>query len=542
MKKSHHYIYFLLATTIVGLSCAVIKMPTGGPPDETGPVVITGGASTPNKQVFFDEREIVLEFNEWIKVSNTAKEIFVSPPLDYPLQVSDRGKKVILEFNEKEVLKENTTYQISMGKAIKDLTAGNEMEDYTFLFSTGAQLDELSISGSVIDEITQKPQRDIVVVLYDNLSDTAFTTTKPFYLTRTDKEGAFTLQNLRSDTFQIFALKDDNVSYTYDQPGEMVGYIDSFLVLMPEDSISGITLELFDEEDDPLLVEAREYHNGLIKVTYLPVPRNPNIRFLDEDLEPGLMEIKNDTIFYWHKEVAADSLMIEISFDGRADTTKVRRGKKTMNEVMLEPKTRTLDIEKNDTIFLEWNKPLVMDNKEAIRSCLRISDTSGVRLIKEVGIDQRRLWVLSDSLKHKHRYSLNMDSACIYDWYDQHNLDSVAVSISTIDPETLGTINLEIEKTDSLSYIMEILSGKDVIDKRYIAEPEKITLLKMKSGKYSVKLTQDSNGDGRWTSGNLKEKRRSEKTKSVDLEPLKAGWELEATINITETFDATQSN
>ena len=526
----------------MGVSCAVIRMPEGGPKDVTGPVVLTDGSSTPNKQVFFDDRKIELAFDEWVTVSNTAKEIFVSPPLDYPLQISDRGKKVIIEFHEEEVLRENTTYQISMGKAIKDLTAGNELEEYTFLFSTGAQLDELSISGKVIDEETKKPISDVIVVLYDNLSDTAFTDLKPLYLARTDKEGSYRLQNLRSDTFQIFALKDENVSYTYDQPTEMVGYLDSLLVLMPNDSLSNIVLELFDEEDEPLLVETREYHKGLVKITYLPVPRNPSVRFLDETLEEGFMEIQDDTIFYWHNAIMADSLMMEISFDSRADTSKVRRAKKTIKEVPLRSTTRSLEIEKSDTIYMEWNKPLQMDSLANFKSCISIQDTGGIKPIKAVGVDKRRLWILSDSLIHKHRYSLSIDSACVTDMYGVQNLDSLSVNISTSDPESLGTIHLQIEKSDSLNYIMEILSGKDVIEKRYITSSEKIILSKMKAGKYSVKLVQDRNENGRWTSGNLKEKRKSEKRESVDLEPLKAGWELEATINITEIFDATQSN
>jgi len=113
------------------LGCAQVGTLTGGERDEDEPVLDLEN-STPNKQLFFDDRTIELYFDEWISLKNPLKEIFISPPLDYPLKVEERGKKVIIEFNEEETLKEETTYQISLGKAIADLTEGNVFSGFTF--------------------------------------------------------------------------------------------------------------------------------------------------------------------------------------------------------------------------------------------------------------------------------------------------------------------------------------------------------------------------------------------------------------------------
>ena len=131
-----------------------------------------------------------------------------------------------------------------------------------------------------------------------------------------------------------------------------MGFIDSLLFLPEMDSLTGIEIDLFDEEDDPILVEAREYNKGLIKVTYLPLPRNPQVRFLDDSIDSGFMEIQDDTIYYWHKDMVSDSLMIETSFDGRIDTSKVRRAKKTMSEIKFRAKDNPLNISKRDTIYI----------------------------------------------------------------------------------------------------------------------------------------------------------------------------------------------
>jgi len=270
--KKRIQVFSMLVAMIVAQSCAQFSTPKGGPPDETAPSMNLE-ESTPNKQTNFDQRKIELEFDEWIQLKNPTQEVLVSPPLSYPPKITSRGKKLVFEFNEEEVLKDSTTYQINFGKSIQDLTAGNPVENFIFLFSTGDEIDDLSIGGKVVDSATGKGLKDVVVLMYDDLSDTCFANNKPLYLTRTLEEGKFKLENLRSDTFQIFALKDENVSYTYDLPTEQVAYLDSFIVLK-DTTLQSLELSMFDEEDDPLLVEARQRKRGLINLIYKPPLRD----------------------------------------------------------------------------------------------------------------------------------------------------------------------------------------------------------------------------------------------------------------------------
>ena len=145
-----------------------------------------------------------------------------------------------------------------------------------------------------------------------------------------------------------------------------------------------------------------------------------------------------------------------------------------------------------------------------------------------------------DSLKNAGQYKISIDSAGVTDWYGQTNQDSISITLQTRDPEDLGAINLNVVKSDSLVYIMEVLKGDKVVEKRVLLESGQINLSSLEQGKYKVKLVQDLNGDGKWSAGLVKEKRRSERKTEVELESLKAGWELEAEINLTELFDATE--
>ena len=137
-----------------------------------------------------------------------------------------------IEFAEDEILKENATYQINFGNAVKDFSVGNIFENYVFVFSTGPVIDSLSVSGKVIDELTGEPVKDVLVMLYENLADSALILDKPFYFSKTTDDGSFQLNNLRADTFQLFGLKDENVSYTYDLPEERVAFYNKHIIII----------------------------------------------------------------------------------------------------------------------------------------------------------------------------------------------------------------------------------------------------------------------------------------------------------------------
>ncbi len=521
----------LLLMVLMAWSCAQIGTPGGGLDDETAPYIIREGSTT-NSQTNFTDRRIELIFNEWITTSNTTKEVFISPPLDYPLQITDRGKKVIVEFNEKEVLKENTTYQISFGKAIKDLTAGNVLENYTFLFSTGDKLDYLSIEGTVVDFVTQQPVKDVIVLLHASESDTSFTQAKPTYLTRTEDDGSFKLKNLRADTFQIFGLVDGNVSYTYDLQSEQVAFLDSTLILIDSmPPMQGITLELFDEEDEALLIESRQKQQGLVKLLYKPKVRNPQHRILNAPEAESFLEFSKDTLLLWHK--LPDTLNLVITHDDAIDTMKIRAAKNSIAELSMLATAKPLNQFATDSIMIEWNKPIASIDTSKIVLSDTVQDYPFT-----AGYYDKTLWLLAD-LAANASYNITIDSAAVVDWYGVESKDSVAVSLRTLDLEELGQINLSITKEDSISYVLELRTTENLIEKWTIFEPTEIVVPNLLPGTYKINLLQDLNGDGRWSSGNLSEKKKPEIRKEKTLESLKSGWELETTIDITELFYGT---
>ena len=217
-----------MLTAFLAQRCANAVAPTGGPKDETPPKVV---ATVPeNQSVNFIGKKIELTFDEYITLENANQNVMISPPLSEKPDIKLKNKTVIIKF--KETLAANTTYTINFGAAIKDLHEGNQLKDYVYSFSTGDHIDTLCIAGTVLYAEDKKPVEGAYVSLYaadrDNL-DSLPMTTVPNYLTKTDKEGKFSLNGLADKKYLVFALKDANANLYFDLPNEEVAFLDTLV-------------------------------------------------------------------------------------------------------------------------------------------------------------------------------------------------------------------------------------------------------------------------------------------------------------------------
>ena len=231
MIRKLKYLLFCLAmllTAFLTQHCANAVAPTGGPKDETPPKVV---ATVPeNQSVNFIGKKIEITFDEYVSLENANQNVMISPPLNEKPDIKLKNKTVIVKF--KETLAANTTYTINFGAAIKDLHEGNQFKDYVYSFSTGDHIDTLQIAGNLLTAEDKKPVEGAYVSLYaadrDNL-DSLPLSTKPNYITKTDKEGHFRLNGLADKKYLVFALKDVNSNLFFDLPNEEVAFLDSLV-------------------------------------------------------------------------------------------------------------------------------------------------------------------------------------------------------------------------------------------------------------------------------------------------------------------------
>lgn len=227
------------AAVVAGLySCASIGRPDGGAYDETPPRFV-GSNPTPGA-LNNSQKKVVIEFDEFIKLEKPGEKIVISPPQVQQPEIKANGKKVVI--NLQDTLKPNTTYTIDFSDAIQDNNEGNPLSDFGFTFSTGTQLDSMTLSGIVLNAANLEPVKGMLVGLHSDLADSAFTT-KPFdRVGRTDSRGRFIIRGVASGKYHIFGLQDADQNFCYSQPTEVIAFEDSLIIPSMEQRLRADTV------------------------------------------------------------------------------------------------------------------------------------------------------------------------------------------------------------------------------------------------------------------------------------------------------------
>lgn len=331
----------LLAAFLLG-SCARMGQPDGGWYDETPPRIM--GAAPADKGTNVKNRKISIFFDEFIQIENATEKVVVSPPQLETPEIVASGKRIRIELLDS--LKPNTTYTIDFSDAITDNNENNPLGNYTYSFSTGDAIDTLEVSGKVLQAKDLEPVKGILVGLYSDLSDTAFTTKPMLRVSRTDGSGRFVIKGVAPGTYRVYALQDADGNYLFNQKSEMLAFsqekivpsfkpdvrqdttwIDSLRIksidrvgythFLPDD----IVLRAFNEVMTDryfLKAERREPESFTLFYSYGgEMPQVRGLNFQSDDAFIIESTEKQDTITYWLKDTALvnqDTLRVELTY------------------------------------------------------------------------------------------------------------------------------------------------------------------------------------------------------------------------------------
>ena len=331
----------LLAAFLLG-SCARMGQPDGGWYDETPPRIL--GAAPADKGTNVKNRKISIFFDEFIQIENATEKVVVSPPQLETPEIVASGKRIRIELLDS--LKPNTTYTIDFSDAITDNNEDNPLGNYTYSFSTGDAIDTLEVSGKVLQAKDLEPVKGILVGLYSDLSDTAFTTKPMLRVSRTDGSGRFVIKGVAPGTYRVYALQDADGNYLFNQKSEMLAFsqekivpsfkpdvrqdttwIDSLRIksidrvgythFLPDD----IVLRAFNEVMTDryfLKAERREPESFTLFYSYGgEMPQVRGLNFQSDDAFIIESTEKQDTITYWLKDTALvnqDTLRVELTY------------------------------------------------------------------------------------------------------------------------------------------------------------------------------------------------------------------------------------
>ena len=542
------------------IRCANIVSPTGGPKDIVPPVVLL--ATPENQSSNFNEKEIHLTFDEYVTLNNPNNNILISPPLEKNPDYKLNGKSLIIKF--KETLKNETTYSINFGESIKDLHEGNIFKDYSYVFSTGENIDSLTLEGKLLQAIDHKPSADYFVMLYCDENDTISLDSlpylvKPYYITKSDKEGNFKFSGLKDSDYLIFALKDENSNLRFDLPNESIAFLDSLVkpihnsqCIIHNDSVKQeveetepLVLYSFLEEDTvQKLLKKEIVEDGLLRFAFNRPAQNVKIEILES--LPDTFNIyptysaDYDTIL-WYYTPNKDSLLFTINYDTLInDTTQIslknrkansRRGKQENISKSLEIKTNI------NAGKLTPEQDLILTFKEPITDIM-MRDTSWYIVDKDTIINDLHFtkidsfglkYKLDKTLAPEKSYKIIIPDSVFYSFKGVTN-DTTEFSFKVPEISQYGNIFVTVEVPENVpQIIVELLDDKDkFIARQIISETQKIEFKYLSPKKYKLKAILDKDSNGKWTPGNYGKKLLPEPIYfHKDVFDVKANWDID---------------
>lgn len=511
---------FIISCLFCLIGCASPKAPTGGAKDTKPPAIIEK-ESTPNKQTNFHEKEINIVFDEWITMKDVYSQLVVSPLMPHDPDIRQKGKGIIIKLPDS--LKAETTYTINFGNAIADLNEGNVLENYAFIFSTGKNLDSIRLTGIVTNALTLKPAEGVWAMLYPVGEDSAVYKRKPEYLAKTNKDGRWTISNVRGDSFKIVALKDENQNFLYDQEGELFGWRDSIvyasqpLVLVPE-------IRVFPRENRNVIKEIFNVAPGWLKVIInAPYPK-PMPVFLPP-IDSSMMIWDGDTLQVFYSP--------SINFAGYAildkDSTKIRASTSpALTNKHTGIKISAFGLRPGSQVSFKSELPVI--SIDTSRMLLSQDSLGMIPFTIHKDINDKRRFEMGAAWKEKTKYNLTLLPGAVIDYWGRSN-DTIKQILVITGADQYGDLTMTIDGLDSTKqYVLLIKTGEQINDTFVIEHQSAAQLVKkgLSPGKYTLELIEDLNQNGVWDTGDYHKKRQPERKMIFMPDNLRAGWELEA--------------
>ena len=529
MKKQAS-VLFLMAIALFFVQCAKRGTPTGGPEDKSPPEFIR--ASPENFSVNFDQREIRIYFDEYIKLEDAQKQIIVSPPMDPKPDITPLGSpskyiKIII----RDTLQENTTYAFNFGQSVVDNNEGNPLPFFKYVFSTGSYIDSLSVKGKVQDALLKEAEPFISVMLYEmdeNYSDSLVFNQPPRYITNTlDSLKTFELSNLKEGTYQLVAVKDLNNNYKYDPGKEKIAFLDSPITI-PSDTTYDLTL--FKEVQNfkperPKQTGAQKLLIGYRGGVDLDSVKIDPIYGAPANFEYKLTKVEGkDSLNLWFQpKLDTDTLKFALRTPKSLDTllTRITDMPKDSLSITSEP-SGNIDFGKN--FIIKANTPLVSKNDDLIS--VLDQDSLAVAFVSELKPYESSLQIKFDKAENQ-TYYLGILPGAVTDFYNSTN-DTIIKTLKTKALSDYGNVTLNLQNVKSYPVLVQLTDEKGEMKAEKFSDGESTLRFDyLPPAKYLIRVIYDANANRKWDTGNYLKKTKPEQIiyfpEAIDV---RANWDI----------------
>lgn len=487
---------------------------TGGEKDTSAPILLK--AKPNNFQSNFNSNNIELIFDEYLQLKNAEEQIIIGPNNGLKLKAKLKGKKINLSLIGD--LKTNTTYTINFGEALSDYTEFNILKDFQYVFSTGANLDSISIRGQVKDVFKGDYLKDAIVGLYALPTiDSCVYLNKPDYYARTNAQGYYQIKNIKEGKYKITALVETNNNKIYDSDEELIGFNTLILDLKKDTALS--VIEAFRALPNKVKIKESSLKGNKISLLF-----NQKVKNINYQLTPKtailLVDKKNtDSLEIYLKE-KKDSIKIILSAQGYQDTILLKNEKDKKKSFI------KLDINNyqnpTNTIYINSLLPLTIINIDSIY--LKTDSLKYIKLNTKLSDNTKEI-IINYPFEINKKYELIIGDSVLSNSNLEHN-KTIKYQVKSFNEESFGNIIINTNTSDN-QIIYELLSADKIIY-RVISKLEKINIKLLNPGEYKLRIISDDNNNNSWDTGNYLLKQQAEK---VNYYPgnirVRANWDLE---------------
>ena len=548
-------------------SCAnTTQAPTGGKKDTIPPLIIDIKPLPGAVNVPLEGASFVFTFNEYVNIK-TPQNIFLSPPLSRQPKSRMRGHNVIVSFEEP--LQPNTTYTITFTDAIADANEGNMFPGYTYVFSTGPQIDSMMITGTVLDCNTLAPVKGATVLLYKDHADSAVLLHRPTAAVKTDDWGFFALPFIQDTLYRLYAIRDANNNNIYDPETETVAFVDSLIrpVLFAADTVpemlkydmldtvrcqarrSEYDLKLFREKPSRQFIvnKVRTAERSAYLTFQAPGAWIDSlwIRGYAADQVISQFNILQDSLELWinSRRAAPDTMRIYVNYrktdslgrlvptqeivrlpmpqEKRTYSKAVRRNIKHEDTICVYSFKTTPETVEQNGFELEFRNPIITEHFDSVQFFAintRQRKSSAEFTVEQDSLNLRR-YILrpKDRLMPGFEYQMRLPYRAFRD-INGFWSDSTLVKVSLPTDETLSSLELALSGVDR-KIIVDLLGEKrDKVLRSYVTDHDgTLSFPYLRTGKYSVRITLDGNRNSIVDTGSLLEHRQPETVAFLDF-------------------------
>ncbi len=237
-----------IALAVVAVTgCARVAPPGGGPADATPPEVV-GATPEPGSTGVDRKTVIAIEFSEEMNRESAERAFAISPDLDLR-NLRWSGRRLWTE--PAEALRDSTTFIVQIAPGARDQHGVNMAAPFSFAFSTGANLDDGTITGRVTALGEPIPNAVVWVCPGAVETDTLGFVAPCGYTARSGEDGGFRVEHVGTSesAYAVVAFIDRDSDGRFN-PSRETGWVvvNAAFVRAPGDSVGGIEIRMIAPE------------------------------------------------------------------------------------------------------------------------------------------------------------------------------------------------------------------------------------------------------------------------------------------------------